>query len=70
MSDFLIQVVHKDGGQVVSWAPGLSVEKQFIADLCNRVRVKGVGLARTTEHVVTDVKTALEELLRDLKSQV
>lgn len=70
MSDYLIQVVHRASGQVVEWAPGHVVEKEFEQELLNRVRAKGVGMLRPTEHVVKDVLSALEELIFDLKKQV
>jgi len=69
-SDFLIQVVEKSTGHCVSWAPGLEVEKQFEEELLDRVRAKGVGIGRSTTHVLEDVKLALRELLYDLKSRV
>ena len=69
-SEYVIQVVHEKMGKVVEWAPGLAVERQFITDLCNRVAAKGVGVGRTTAHVVADVKAALEELLHEMKSEV
>lgn len=70
VSDYLIQVVHKDTGKVVSWAPGLEVEKQFESELLDRVKAKGVGVARTEAHVLADVLSALQEMLRDLKSRI
>lgn len=69
-SEFLIQVVHRDTGDVVSWAPGLEIEKQFETELIARVQRKGVGILRTSAHVAEDLRTALRELLFDLKSQV
>ena len=69
-SDFLIQVIHKSTGEVVRWAPGLEVEKEFETELLNRVRAKGVGLFRSETHVVKDVIGALRELLFDLKKAV
>ncbi len=69
-SDYVIQVVHKETGRVVEWAPGLQVERQLVIDLCNRVAAKGVGVFRTTAHVVADVRVALQELLYELKSEV
>ena len=70
-SEYLIQVLHKPSGTVAhSWAPGLEVEKQFETELADRVREKGVGIARTEAHVITDVVAALRELLYDLKRRV
>jgi hypothetical protein len=69
-SEFLIQVVHKTTGAVVSWEPGREVEYQFETELLSRVAAKGVGMARTTTHVLDDVRTALRELLYDLKRRV
>jgi len=69
-SDFLIQVVHRETGRVVAWAPGMDVEKDFIRELGDRVAAKGVGMGRTTEHVVADVKEACAEMLYELKAMV
>ena len=70
VSEFKIQVVHVTSGKVVSWAPGLEVEKQFETELLERVKAKGVGVLRTEAHVLEDVRTALKELLFELKSRV
>lgn len=69
-SDYVIQVVDTRTGLVAEWAPGLKVERQLITDLSTRVASKGVGIGRTTKHVVQDVQTALIELLHELKSEV
>lgn len=69
-SKFVIQVVEKATGQVVEWAPGFPVERQFVDDLCNRVEAKKVGFGRTSKQVVAHVRASLEELLHELKSEV
>lgn len=69
-SDYVIQVVEKKTGAVVEWAPGMAVERQLITDLCGRVASKGVGIGKTTAHVVADIHAALTELLHALKSEV
>lgn len=69
-SEYVIQVVEKKTGAVVEWAPGMAVERQLIEDLCGRVASKGVGIGRTTTHVVADVHAAMVELLYALKSEV
>jgi len=69
-SQYKIAVIFKDTGEVVSWAPGLSVERDFEVELLNRIKAKGVGVGRTTAHVLDDVRDALRELLYDLKRQV
>ena len=70
-SEYLIQVVHKSTGKVVTgWEPGLTVEKRLVEELVNRVKTKGVGIFRTEDHVAKDVRAAIEELLYDLKSLV
>ena len=68
-SHYRIQIVEQHSGRVTSWAPGLEIETEFVTNLCNRVKAKGVGF-RTETHVLTDVRAALEELLRDLKAHV
>lgn len=70
MSEFLIQVVHKEDGKVVAWQPGREIELSLIEELRERVRLKGVGLGRTSTHVLNDVVEALQELLHDLKAKV
>ena len=70
MSDYKIQVVHIQTGAVVEWAPGLKAEADLVAELSTRVRAKGVGVGRTSNHVILDVVNALQELLFDLKTLV
>jgi len=69
-SQYVIQVVDTESGKVAEWAPGMAIERQLLADLGARVAAKGVGIGRTTAHVIQDVQTALVELLYDLKSDV
>lgn len=76
-SDYLIQIIHRDTKAVVrSWEPSakgfvpFGIEKDLEDELASRIESKGVGLGRTTYHVITDLRSALRELLWDLKSQV
>lgn len=70
-SRFRVQIVERESGTVVAeWIPGRLQEETFIADICQRVKAKGVGLGRTTSHVLTDVQVAIEDWLTSLKSQV
>lgn len=69
-SDFVIQVLHLPTGEIVEWAPGLKVEREFIAEIVNRVGAKKVGVGRTVKTVQSAVKDALIELFWDLKRQV
>lgn len=69
-SDYVVQIAHRDTGVVVRWAPGLEAEVEFIDNLCRRVQTKGVGLIRGEVHVLADVRTALQELLHDLKATI
>lgn len=70
-SNYVLRIVYLPTGETVhQWAPGLAVESQFVAELCDRVRAKGVGVGRTEAHVIADVQTACEQLLFDLKSRV
>lgn len=70
MSEFRMQIIHAETGKVVEWMPGREIEGELIESLCAKVRLKGVGLGRTTDHVVNDVRTAFQELLYELKSRV
>ena len=69
-SEFLIQIVHKTDGKVVAWAPGMEVEQEFITNLCNRLKGKGVGFFKTEAKVVAAAEEAIKELLFALKKQV
>lgn len=69
-SQFVIRVVDLMTDEFVEWAPGKAVEKQLVDDLCTRVASKGVGITRTTAHVVADVRAAMDELLYELKLNV
>jgi len=70
-SKFLLQIVEAKTGEVVAaWEPGLRIEKGLINDLSTRVAAKGVGVGRTTAHVVADIEDAFEDLLYELKRDV
>lgn len=69
-SEYVIGVYHRDSGQVVTWAPGLTVEHEFIGTLRKRVEAKSVGVFRTSATVGQAVEEALKEMLFELKSQV
>ncbi len=69
-SKYVIQVASKKTGKVYEWAPGLAAERELEDEICNRVAAKGVGIVRTTAHVIADVRAAIEELLHDLKLDV
>lgn len=57
-------------GEPVFLVPGGIGERDLVDTLLANVEAKGVGLARTTTHVLKDVEDALVEVLRDLKSEV
>lgn len=69
-SQYVIQVVDTETGKVVQWAPGMAVERQLVSDLCGRVQGKGVGFMKREAQVIAAVRSALTELLFDLKSDV
>lgn len=69
-SDYRLQIVNHKDEIVHGWAPGLAVEVELIDTLCARVAAKGVGLLRSEEHVIADVRAAFHELLRELKGQI
>jgi hypothetical protein len=65
-----MQIRHLPSGEYVEFAPGLSVESMILTELCSRVSAKGVGVGRTTNHVIADLDAAFRELFRDLKKQI
>lgn len=67
-SPYRVQIIDVATGEVVyRELPGLTAEVELIANLQRRVLAKGVGLGRTSAHVVADVGEALTDLLSDLK---
>lgn len=69
-SDYAMRIVYLPTGAYHEWVPGSPTETLLVQDLCGRVAEKGVGIGRTTTHVVADVRAAIEELIFDLKKQV
>jgi hypothetical protein len=70
VSQFVIQVVDTETGDVVQWAPGMAVERKLIADLGARVAAKKFNLFRNPAQIAKAAQEALIELLHDLKSDV
>jgi hypothetical protein len=48
----------------------MGAERQFIEEVVNRAVARGVGIGRTSAHVAEDIRTAMQELLWELKSEV
>lgn len=69
-SEYRIQIVAKDNMRVIAWAPGMEMERDFIEEICAKVKAKGVGVGRTEAHVIEDVRSAIREVLVELKRQV
>lgn len=68
-SKFAIKIVRNDGTAVLL-KPGAIGERDLKDALLAEVRARGVGIARTANHVVQDVSDALDAVLLDLKSEV
>jgi hypothetical protein len=60
-SKFLVQIVHKKTGQIVQWAPGRQIEREFETEVCARVLSKLEALtgesAKTTRVVEVQAPT-------------
>lgn len=69
-SDFVLQIRHIHSGEYIEFAPGLAVESQILEELCDRVNAKGVGIGRTSEHVINSIRSSFQELFWDLKKQM
>lgn len=69
-SRYLMQVIDRETGEAVTFEPGLRDEKNFVDACVNRVVDLGVGIGRTASHVASDVRTALELELLNLKTHV
>ena len=70
VSEYLVAILHKKTGEVVTGEPGGRLETDLEEALVARVAAKGVGVGRTTAHVCGDVRAALREVLHALKVQV
>jgi hypothetical protein len=53
-----------------TWTPGSPTEAAFVDTLCQRIAESGVGIGRTTAHVLTDVRASFEAQVRELKRRV
>ena len=77
-SDYLVGILRaEDKSIVAAWPPrslrttGMDeTSGAFIDALCARVKAKGVGVGSTTDHVLSDLRAAWQELLRELKADV
>lgn len=69
-SEYRLQIVQRDTGKVVEWAPGLAAEVELVENFCARLKAKGVGLGTSEAHVLADARAAFGELLHDLKAQI
>jgi hypothetical protein len=69
-SHYLLQIVDRWSGEVVQLEPGMSAEIDFVEACVARTGSLGVGVGRSTQHVMKDVQTAIELTILDLKGKV
>lgn len=70
-SDFLLQVVNRHTGEVVStWEPGGSVEANLVHSCVVAAKARGIGFWRTEAQVERALRAAWSDVLHALKSQV
>lgn len=67
---YRLQIVDDRGDVVYHAVPGLAAEVELVENIVSRVGAKGVGVGRSTAHVLDDVRAAIRELFFDLKSTV
>lgn len=67
MSDYTIQIVHKQKGVVAGWEPGSPAEHELIESVCAKARLRGIGVTRTEAQVCRAFREAWAELLTDVK---
>lgn len=70
MSDFRMQIIHNQDGRVMAWAPGTHVEVDLVEALARRLQLRGVGIFKTEEQVLTAVREEFAALLYELKALV
>lgn len=63
-------LAHIQAEPIPHWTDGLPAEDAFLEALCVSIAAKGVGLGRTTAHVLEDVRAAFGEQVHDLKRTV
>lgn len=71
MSDYRLQVVYKQTGEVAKWRAGKDgIEVDMVDDLCARLEQRPIGLLTGKEAVLRAVREELGKVLWDLKAKV
>lgn len=69
-SQFLLAIIERDSGQVLSWEPGAPLEADLAAALSDKMLARPVGIATTRAQVAQQAAEALREIIRELKQRV
>lgn len=70
MSDYRMQIFHIPSNSLVAWKPGADLETDLIDDLCERLKLRGVGLFKGEAKVLALVREELADVIFDLKKKV
>ena len=70
MSDYRCQIIHASDGRVAIWRPGSEVEVDLAEELCQRLKLRGVGLFTSEATVLQAVREEFASILFDLKRKV
>lgn len=68
-SKYFFAIIDRDTHAVIATTEP-SNTGQFITDFGDRLATKGVGIFRTTKHVVNDAENTLDEIIFELKAQI
>lgn len=66
---FRLALIDARTGEIAQFAPGEKIERDFRADLRDALAKRGVGLFRTTGHVLDDLDGAIDDAFSQVKKQ-
>lgn len=69
-SQFLLQIIHRDTGKIVTLEPGGPVEVQLVTELSKKLLDKRVGVFTTRAQVAKVVEDCLKDIIYSLKKQI
>lgn len=69
-SIYLIQIVDRDSGRIISDEPGGPLEAELVSELSRRLLEQPVGIFTTRAKVVEAVVASLRDVIHNLKRRV
>lgn len=69
-SQFLLQIIERNSGKIVTLEPGGPVEVELVAELAKRLQEKRVGIFTTRAQVAKVVEDTLKDMIYELKRKI